>query len=172
MPNYCDSELLIKGNTVDIKHFEAFAKENDKLLSANKFVPYPEKFRKIDVFHQEEQIRQGVNFPVDKEGKWIKDGFNSGGYEWCCENWGTKWGMFDTVILNVTDTEILYKFSTAWSPPDPVIISMSKKYPNLTFYMKSWGETGFKCELECKAGKIIEEKYEEFNFYEDDGDDE
>jgi hypothetical protein len=35
-----------------------------------------------------------------------KDGYNSGGHEWCVTNWGTKWNFGDTT-LKEEDKEIL-----------------------------------------------------------------
>lgn len=52
-------------------------------------------------------------------------------YDWSVVNWGTKWnscypeGVFD----NYDDTEICY--CTAWSPSTPVIVELSKLYPDI-----------------------------------------
>lgn len=50
-------------------------------------------------------------------------------YEWCCDNWGTKWGSYETDIYRVGNVLIL-KFSTAWSCPHEFY---SKYLANYTF---------------------------------------
>lgn len=47
-------------------------------------------------------------------------------YEWCIENWGTKWNAYDTERIG-DDTVI---FKTAWSNPEPIMINLSKTYPD------------------------------------------
>ena len=60
-------------------------------------------------------------------------------YEWCVKNWGTKWNGCDSWL----EDDILH-FDTAWSPPIPVLIALSKKYPNNEFYLEF--------EDECEEG--------------------
>jgi hypothetical protein len=43
-------------------------------------------------------------------------------YNWCLANWGTKWNSYDG---NVTESGI--SFNTAWAPPVPVIVELSKQ---------------------------------------------
>lgn len=47
-------------------------------------------------------------------------------YEWCINNWGTKWNAGDTVII---DTDTIH-FHTAWSNPEPVIQKLAEMYPD------------------------------------------
>ena len=54
-------------------------------------------------------------------------------YDWCCENWGTKWNACDVVfndysIDNDHKPSIDYSFQTAWSPPETI---MSTHLPKL-----------------------------------------
>ena len=48
-------------------------------------------------------------------------------YDWCIMNWGTKWNAYDT---NVVGDAVI--FDTAWSFPEPVILALSKLFPELT----------------------------------------
>lgn len=48
-------------------------------------------------------------------------------YDWCCENWGTKWNAYSDHTID-DDTII---FETAWSPPIPVLTKLSETYPDL-----------------------------------------
>lgn len=46
-------------------------------------------------------------------------------YDWCCNNWGTKWNAYSFELWN-DDT---IKFDTAWSCPEPVIQKLAEMYP-------------------------------------------
>ena len=87
-------------------------------------------------------------------------------YEWrvgaskstyCDGHWGTKWNASCFGPLDgATDTQALIAFSTAWSPPRPVIVELSKNYPKLTFTLKYWEcGCGFRGILRAKAGKVL-----------------
>lgn len=46
-------------------------------------------------------------------------------YDWCIENWGTKWG----VIRFSCDKNTMI-FDTAWSTPEPIFEKLSKEFPD------------------------------------------
>ena len=46
-------------------------------------------------------------------------------YDWCCDNWGTKWNAYDGQSVGEHDAGI--GFYTAWGPPTPVIVELAKK---------------------------------------------
>lgn len=48
-------------------------------------------------------------------------------YEWCTKNWGTKWNASGTSFFNNNEIQ----FETAWCTPMPVIVELSKMYPEL-----------------------------------------
>jgi Ferredoxin-like domain in Api92-like protein len=118
MPNWCECDLTIKGPKDELLKFRDFAKTNKSVLDHNRFVPYPDKFKRKD----EEPVNG-------------KDGFNSGGYEWCLTNWGTKWGIC-TPELTERKKSLLYGFECAWSPPVPLIRKMGEMFPALSFKLK------------------------------------
>lgn len=47
-PNWCDNDLEVKGDRKELYRFKAYARTENKLLDEDKFIPYPEKFRKLD----------------------------------------------------------------------------------------------------------------------------
>lgn len=51
MPNWCDCDLYVAGSESDLIAFEEKARGVNRLLDANNFVPYPEKFRQMDADH-------------------------------------------------------------------------------------------------------------------------
>ena len=54
MPNWCHNYLTITG---DKQELDKFIKFTDKKLDFNKFVPYPEKFKRKDEAHPKRQLR-------------------------------------------------------------------------------------------------------------------
>ena len=97
----------------------------------------------------------------------LQDGFNSGGYDWCVKNWGTKWGIYSAVLketkLAGKRSKVAYTFRSAWSPPLPVINAMSIKFPQLKFKLKYYERgVGFKGTFEVQAGQVSAEKQESY----------
>ena len=159
MPNWVYHAMHITGPEKDRNRFEKYAKgphgtlsyeknepilppiENESSdLSAHKFIPYPKKYWR----------------PDPKTGK---DGYNSGGYEWCNANWGTKWGFCD-VEKQKDEEKLSYTFLTAWSVPYPLIEKMSEMFPTLTFNVFAKEESGkFEWTLTFKKGKITTKNF-------------
>jgi hypothetical protein len=153
-------------------------KKRTNILDMNQFIPYPQKFKDIDKKNKEyfDKLRE-IKMKVENQEKltaeekktanklilieleagnlpYRKDGYNRGGYEWCCRNWGTKWN-FCEVDLDEEDEQLNYNFSTAWSIPMPVLLKMSKMFPALTFeYNGNEESEEFEVEYEFKKGKL------------------
>lgn len=160
MPNHVEQDLVVTGPVATLQEFIKFAEEEEdvfstpekvKILSANKFIPYPEEFQKLDDAAEEAH---------EKGDYAVKDGFNSGGYQWCIQNWGTKWGIYDATIVSQKligkKGKIKYTSQSAWSPPLPVVDAMSKKFPDLKFDMKYY-ERGmaFKGHYVVQNGEVL-----------------
>lgn len=173
MPNHVDQDLYVAGDPETIKAFQEFSKEMIErktysngevesvkteclLLSAHNYIPYPEKYLQMD--KEAEIERSKGNFSV-------KDGFNSGGYEWCCKNWGTKWGIYDCVLESEGESSpgvvvLKYNFMSAWSPVIPVIKAMSEKFPTLHFMLGYFeAGMGFSGMIEFRNGESSGEKH-------------
>jgi len=158
MPNHVEQDLWVSGPVEDIKKFMEFAVEtandNELLLSANKFLPYPEEYRKLDELAEEQRKLGNYTF---------QDGFNSGGYEWCRRVWGTKWGIYDCVRSIPTSFgkrkkgTVFYTFQSAWSPATKIIFAMSQQFPTLNFKLKYY-ECGmqYKGIFRVEAGSVLE----------------
>lgn len=70
-----------------------------------------------------------------ESGKILVDNINKYGsatwYEWSINTWGTKWNAHSgSVNSDITS------FQTAWSAPIPVMVELSKQYPDITFEHK------------------------------------
>lgn len=137
MPNYVYSTLSLSGSAEDIKNFREKFEEEGKLRATN-VIPYPKEFDLLDKKGRKEKltpIEERELTLIGLEGKYNtnRDGFNQGGYDWCCINWGTKWGFCDCSVDEEEDDFLSYGFETAWSPITPVIFEMSRQFPNVEF---------------------------------------
>lgn len=138
MSNWCKNSLTVRApaekyeksrqeNLNELSRFKQVATAGKNPLETNKFIRYPKKFKILDKAAKRVKRRMGKD---------ITNGFNRGGYEWCCENWGTKLGIFEAFMIEENmkvDGYIKYGFYTAWIPPVPVIKKMSDMFPRLCF---------------------------------------
>lgn len=163
MPNHCQNDLRINGNKKLIEAFFAAVKGNgkngdqEKIIDENKIIPYPKKYADLDAIAYAWDAKQGKN-KYNNYGERPKDGYNQGGYDWCIQNWGTKWGLYDFSEVKNFKQSAAVSFSTAWSPPTPVVMEMSVKFPELTFTLRFYEMgAGFKGVLKVKNGIVLEE---------------
>jgi hypothetical protein len=112
MPNWAENELTITGPDVETilnAVCSGPCENNDvRTLDFDKIIPYPKMYKELDQRVEEYQEKflaiknddpdgqeklnaLAAEYGVEPGTPWLKDGFNSGGYEWCCENWATKW---------------------------------------------------------------------------------
>jgi len=177
MPNHVEQDLWVNGDVTIIKEFIEFAKENeDDILSANKFLPYPEEYRILDEQGKLDRVKGDPDckdFSGCVQAKYmapIKDGFNSGRYDWCRRVWGTKWGCYDATISipitfgNRKKGTVLYKFKSAWDPAVKIIVAMSQKFSTLKFKLKYY-ERGmeFKGEYIVCGGEVLKDIREPYH---------
>lgn len=158
MPNWCYNSLTITGDKKELKKFKKFVftknyykddEEKDLDFDFSKIIAYPKRFAEADE----------LCYKLRKEGvawdKIPKDGFNSGGYEWCIKNWGTKWNARVTNFIEDKDGTLVYDFDTAWSPAIPVITEASKMFPTLHFELHYTEESmAFKGDTTFDNGEV------------------
>ena len=144
MPNHCETDMYIRGSDEDVTAFAKWLEEIEPLNRdiCRALLPYPEHFAKMDeeaaVFNwsskEDEATRKAAAEAYQAKYGHTKDGYNSGGYEWCNTNWGTKWGIYDVDFTPHTKRGALLSFQSAWSPPSVAVFqALAKKFPNLTF---------------------------------------
>jgi len=76
------------------------------------------------------------------------------GYDWECAHWGVKWGNAYTKFEEISENHISLYFETAWNPPHPFWIKVSKDFPNLKFSMSYEEEANhFEGKASYKAGE-------------------
>lgn len=76
-------------------------------------------------------------------------------YDWCVENWGTKWEVSESY----EDDCGFICFDTAWSTPATAILSLSEQYADLSFEVEYADE-----DLGNNCGRYIFKSGEEFEY--------
>jgi hypothetical protein len=171
MPNHCENDLYLRGPSADVAAVLAHigADQTPPKFDFNTLIPYPEPFKSMD----DDMKRMGLTTwpaPNDPEraaklaersrqqevykAKWgtMNDGYNSGGYGWCCAAWGTKWNAYE-VARRDYDGWVCVTFQTAWAPPRPVIVALATRFPTVTFQLEYFEHGmsfagGFECPCE------------------------
>lgn len=147
MPNYCYNKLIVTGNKKTIDKFITYAAGKEDILDEEAFIPYPKRFKALDKnANVWQKNADSIKDPV-KKSEWMgkhpqpRDGFNQGGYEWCCKHWGTKWGFGSNKKRHrLSPNCVRYCFESAWAPPLPLLLKASKTFPVLTFAMRATDE--------------------------------
>jgi len=157
VPNHCEQDLYVSGPRADVDALMEFVREDGDgphagAFSANKIIAYPKEYADADAaLCKAEKAR----VPYDDRPK---DGFNHGGYEWCREHWGSKWGAYDSEVERTVEGATFH-FTSAWSPIKPVIEALSQRFPTLTLRLDFFeGGMGFSGTTEWKAGKVVREE--------------
>ena len=113
--------------------YDAQFGDYEKILSYE-WIPNQLKTREELVEHL-----RGVSTEYITEGQKYKDNIEKYGckswYDWCVQEWGTKWDV-DATEGNRTDNEIVYFFDSAWSPPTTWLQKASELYPDLKFHLE------------------------------------
>jgi hypothetical protein len=159
MPNWCENNMYVYGNSADVAEYANKVKEalgNDKSILESMY-PMPQDIiryeeRKAKVPYDSKEYKEHIN-AIEHQCETFHGVPNA--FEWRCQKWGSKWGDCETdVAFEETSGRIF--FTSAWSPPLPGMLHISKEFPNLTFVlcyeesgMDFWGVVGF------SNGKII-----------------
>lgn len=144
MPNHCETDVHIRGPQEKVDEFAKWLEEIEPLGRdiCRALIPYPEHFERRDkeaaVFSwdskEDEATKTAAREMYMAKYGTDKDGYNLGGYQWCIQTWGTKWGVYETDFTPHTKRGALFSFQSAWSPPsDRVFQALSEKFPELTF---------------------------------------
>lgn len=167
MPNWCENRLTVTGQGRGLDIFIEFAKGEDSELTANAFVPYPKEYEEMDRIAREYRKEH-----PDDIANCPEDGYNHGGYDWRCKNWGTRGDMGESMADRINRNTLEYSFDTAWSPPLPVVEAMGRIFPALSFKLEYWESgCGFQGELIVQNGKTVlneTRKYYAFDCDEDE----
>ena len=142
MPNWCNNKLTIQHKDPQI--IDALHKN---VCADNEFFqhikPMPNNIFRGLLGNEEREDCERKGIP-----NW---------YDWCCENWGTKWEACDLIAYQVDEHTLQLTFDTAWSPPDPIFQALTEKGFEVEAYYVEYG-MGFAGEYHSDAdGNVTEE---------------
>lgn len=104
MPNWCNNVVTIKHKNK--KALDRVAKAfNEERLCAE-FIPIPKELEEVNAPNNS----PSRNELIEKYGEpdW---------YQFCVNNWGTKWDVSPCCPAQLKENEACLYFDTAWSPP-------------------------------------------------------
>ncbi len=157
MPNWCNNTIKLYNcdEPFDqvVKDYLTTEKESESvtetILDFQKIVPMPDELKNTTSPTPDNIDPELQKTLVEKYGadNW---------YDWCAKNWGTKWNCCDPFL-----NESGISFTTAWSPPCPVLIALAKlinKDLRMTYIEEGMGFVG---EFYAYAnGTVIDNEYE------------
>lgn len=189
MPNHVTNTIRFNGSKEDVERIMAFVKSDESEFDFNKIIPMPEElnvesgsrgedgleayreYLRTGVQPKEITNKYGYKRTIEDEtfelGKRYYDNIKKYGcttwYDWCWNNWGTKWNAYD---IYVGDGEVI--FNTAWNAPENVIRKLSELFQNVEIEHDYADEDiGYNC---GKLTYISGEQYDDTDF--EDGSDE
>ena len=134
MPNWCSNRLEVFGDTEDLKKFRnditvESSPEDDDVLDLSKPFPCPTELKDTTATFghpQNDEHEQQMRNNIEKYG-------HTDWYEWQVFNWGTKWAPSDIYVDYHSNTHMVLRFDSAWSPPCKLVQKLSELYPSLGF---------------------------------------
>lgn len=126
MPNWCTNSVMI--NAADLSKFKEWLGDGSAFLS--KIAPTPQALKGTLAGFIADKAEQ-TRLEVQEQDNLIKYG-SKNWYDWNVNNWGTKWDV-DAEIDNftVSDTEIIFTFDSAWSPPTRAMVKLGELFPDI-----------------------------------------
>jgi hypothetical protein len=82
-----------------------------------------------------EFMKGGIDFQKIKPCPYPDSDTTGAWYQWCVDNWGTKWNAANDEETNFADDDYI-RFTTAWSPPIAAIQELAAKFPTMKFTLK------------------------------------
>jgi hypothetical protein len=179
MPNWCYNSLTIEGSKeliADVKRIlnRPFKQTHDSwnassgkmelsdTIYSNPVFAFHNIYNHIqDGVPDEEYLKQS---DFSKSTAEVLSFSGNNWYDWNVRNWGTKWDVAvrdneeypETELTDESETLLIYRFNTAWSPPTEAISKLSLQYPDLDFELSYEEETGWGGLLQFEAGNVSE----------------
>jgi hypothetical protein len=111
MPNWTGNSITLRGKKESRDAFKLKAKGENGEFDFNRIKEMP---KELDIVsgsetHKNPQAQENIR----------KYGYPTW-YEWCRDNWGTKWNACEIEIEEYGNT-LTYRFDTAWDCPRPLV---------------------------------------------------
>jgi len=132
MPNWCDNTITLKHSDPTMIKRAQDALERGEFL--NEFHPVPPDLKIVAgrVGNDEDAHQQALG--LQEEANLKNHGYRNW-YDWCVNEWGTKWDVGDegSATLN-EDGSLTASFNSAWAPP----IEAYRMLEDLGFEIKAY----------------------------------
>ena len=133
MPNYCNNVVEIRGPQAQVKALV------DHRLDFQKIHPYPPELDIVAGRSGADDSPEQIALVAAEESNLKKYGYKNW-YDWCVNNWGTKWnagGDNDAMQVDYDEDQgdqgiALFQFDTAWAPPLGVLEKLMDTHPELS----------------------------------------
>lgn len=149
MPNHCVNYIHLNADGKSKKIMKSLIKtmglkDKPAIFDFNRLIPYPANLKEMDDAYYAIKTDDD-RIAYEKKYNTKSDGFNNGGYNWCIENWDTKWNSYDVVLIEEKYSkywcEASFRITTAWGCPEKVIHALAKLYPEISISVE-WFERG------------------------------
>lgn len=169
MPNWCSNTLAIHGPTADVDKFiennKGIEVGTDFGLSDGEVRELPLSFERAIPTPDQSQFEGMTYQQTESEPNYW--------YNFHINNWGTKWDLGDETYAERRDNNngtstVIYRFDTAWAPPEAWLTVVANKYTTLSMKLEYQEEgMGFAGILGFHKGKEVENQYWDQSFHTD-----
>jgi len=147
MPNHCDNTLWVVGKPAEVRKFLEACKNPDhgkrkrvdgkyrwdereyRIFEGN--LPCPRELRETDATFYSDKDEMAAQRKIERAN--LRKHGAKHWYDWCLDNWGTKWGDYDTYFAGQDRHGATFTFNTAWSPGSAGLEKISALWPELAF---------------------------------------
>lgn len=168
MPNWCENDLWISGIEADVMNCAGKITNKSQQIRLQLILPVPTELLDIQGMPpncwKELNIRGKLRrIKVDVDALLKKYGSISW-YDWSIKNWGTKWDINECDVNNIKiyingKAALKFTFSTAWSPPKPIIEMLGLNYKKLKFDMRYYEcGLGYQGRFTIDGGHIVRDE--------------
>jgi hypothetical protein len=139
MPNWCNNSLIVIGDQQTIDDFKSktvvMDENGNENFTMKILLPCPKELEEMTspaIWRGEKDDTEGKE-AHEKYVAELKEKYgHSDWYEWCIKNWGTKWDVGNSSIMEENE-KFVVDYSTAWGPNSTWVHTISKFYPTLEF---------------------------------------
>ena len=156
MPNWCSNKMVIRGGKEDIQAVLDFISPDPSKdeFDFEKVIPVPPALTEVE--------SNNNAYPMEyfESLRRALCGYPSC-YEFCVSEWGTKWIPDDVTIDRPSG--VVY-FSTAWCPPLGIFLELSRKFPSVVLFTRSFeGGCGICQEESYSNGSTVFTNYPQYH---------
>ena len=132
MPNWCDNTITLKHSDPTMIKRAHDALERGEFL--NEFHPVPLDLKIVAGRVGDDESAEQQALVLQENANRAKYGY-ANWYDWCVNEWGTKWDVGDEGSATINeDGSLTASFNSAWAPP----IEAYRKLEDLGFEIKAY----------------------------------